>query len=1096
MADEQRPLLLPNNDGCHDACCGSECKCVVCFCHDTGPSMIRKREWSSSQNDFAFNVELRLPCRPSSQCDKQISRIQKHILLSVVNVRMVTEMNRQDGDTTAQVLLQCHTGVEARLLSEEQKQQITHLVIQAVRSQGVDCEAASLTNGVRQLAKSDVDQSPDYNSAMVTTVLQVSGMKCASCVNAIESILLDTSGVQNASVSLIPGTVTVEHEIILSGEAIKTRVEDCGFDVMSVSSSQIDKPRASTDVSARQQIDDEEVVLLIGGMTCTSCSGTIERMVATVPGVLAISVNLLSTEAKIRFNPQVIGVRKLVETIEDIGYDAKVAPKETNESIMKRRFDEERAKLRRQLLMLSFLAIPTFLIAMVFEMMLPEHHPIRMAFMTEVIPGLTWSSLLLLLMGTPVQFIAGIPFYRSAYKTLRYTGTPNMDVLVALGTTSAYIASILSLAINIQTQKAEHMTFFETSVLLIFFIYLGRYMEIVAKSRTADAMTNILSHRTTKAILVEVDAASGSEKWSVKSQKVIDVDLVQLGDLVMVGPNQTVPCDGVIMYGESTLDESMLTGESRPIHKRTGEQVFGGTINTSSIIFVKALRIGSDTTLERIVKLVEQAQANKADIQQIADAISRYFVWIIIALAILVFVIWGVVGAIGLVPPDWLPKGFSTLLLAAYFGIDVLVIACPCALGLATPTAVMVGTGLAASNGILVKGGGSTLEVAARLDAIVFDKTGTITLGKPTVQSYLNYEAGEEHQRELWTQIATIARHSEHPLSKAIYEFLKTEFHVSEVGVPENVTEVAGKGIKGRVHGSDIWIGSQKWVVSSEVGVPEDEEHFSAALATTYQWRAAGQTVVWVALRKQTSTIGAVFALTDPPRQEAAVVIDELSKQGISVWMLSGDTPQTAQAIARQVGIPVPQVIAGVLPDQKSDMIHQLQRTAQWIPRRGMLKSIGSWSRRVARWLKLRSRRSLDCEVGLHIDERIQDHALVAMVGDGANDSIALAQSNLGIAIGSGTDLALSSASVLLLKSQLSDILVLIKLARATLRQIYWNFFWAGVYNLVGVPIAAGVLYPWLRLRLEPSFAGLAMALSSVSVVLSYLSLRYIQLNK
>lgn len=565
----------------------------------------------------------------------------------------------------------------------------------------------------------------------------------------------------------------------------------------------------------------------------------------------------------------------------------------------------------------------------------------------------------------------------------------------------------------------------------------------------------------------------------IDNYKTINSDLVQIGDLLVIRPNQEIVCDGIIVNGESLIDESMLTGESVLIKKHKGDSVFGGTVNATSLIYVKALKVGSDSTIEKILKLVEEAQSNKASIQLVADVISRYFVWAILALSILVFLVWALLYVTNNFPQNILPPGFTPLMLAAYFAIDVLVISCPCALGLATPTAVMVGTGVAAKDGILVRNGGQTLEQVSQINCVVFDKTGTLTIGKPIVRNF-NFFSNIKNNHELTLScILTLSKYSEHPLSKCINSFLKSENPELNYLQASNVFEIAGKGISGKILDYEFYIGSEDYICndvkcSLMEFIKEDLNE---------SWRKNGLSVVIVVFKNgQIITPCAVFGISDAPRSEAKHVITQLNNIGISTWLLSGDSFSTSCAIAKELGIPHHNVCAEVLPNEKANKVREIRETMQWVESRSYI-----YRKLIQFLLKMRKR---TCESIHHGTKYIQDSAVVAMVGDGANDAIALAAADVGVSLGCGTDLAISSATVVLMKSNLTDMLRLLQIGKSTINQIYANFFWAGIYNLLGITIAAGA-FSQFGIRLQPSFAGFAMAMSSICVVLGSLSLKW-----
>lgn len=687
---------------------------------------------------------------------------------------------------------------------------------------------------------------------------------------------------------------------------------------------------------------------------------------------------------------------------------------------------------------------------MVAMMMLPEDSFWHQVFMMTVIPGLLLGDLLVFLLASGMQFTLGAQFFTGAYKSLVYSKVANMDVLVALGTGITYVFSCYSLIFNIASKNVVQEQFFETTVFLIFFIILGKYLEAVAKGRTSQAITKLLELTPDEAILIDYQETNETFR-----ETTLPVSMIQVGDIVKVTPGGRIPCDGVLFRGTTFVDESMLTGESLPVSKGLGSEVMAGTVNLTSMILVKITTIGSDTALHRIVKLVQDAQGSKPPIQALADRIASVFVPIVIALSVLTFMFWLVVFSFN---PRLLPVNKSGFQMAFDFGISVLVIACPCSLGLATPTAVMVGTGVAANKGILIKGGGTALESAHRITTIVFDKTGTLTFGKPSVVDYkvsLN-STPLQTEEEFWALISAIESSSDHPLAKSLVEHASSK----TLSLPvkrhyvADVIEVPGKGLRVIVemNGQSLpfYIGNERWMVENDcLRLDGENGHDNDVNMVLESWQNRGCSVVLVGLGsystgKEGTTIGMV-AISDVVRPEAQPVISALESLGICTWMITGDNARTAAAVALQTGIPRTNVLSHVLPGEKSEKI---------------------------KWL-----------------QSLSEKGKVAMVGDGINDSIALAQADLGVAIGAGSDVAIEAADVVLMKSDLRDVLILLDLSRTTFFRIRLNFTWAFGYNILCIPLAAGLLYIPFQIVLAPWMAGLAMALSSVSVVLSSLLL-------
>ncbi|KAI9197431.1 uncharacterized protein BJ171DRAFT_427961 [Polychytrium aggregatum] len=939
-----------------------------------------------------------------------------------------------------------------------------------------------------------ITPSPEPALAWLSTTFSVDGMECASCVSTLTSLISKIPGVDGSTVvvTLLPQAVRATHERSqCPAESIKQAIEDAGFGVLSFSSAGPPVSQPVPTLPTRHTLVTTK--LFVSGMTCASCVSAIEGTMRKVVGVEEIAVSLLSHEAIVKHYADVIGVRDLIEDISQLGYPATLQPSSNQVNVRKERDAKDLEAARRQVLYALVLVIPTFVISMVVMMLLPEGNPAREAFMHNIIPGLSVSSLVLFLLATPVQFWLGYRFYRGAYKSIRYTKVANMDVLVALGTSAAYFYSIYSVALSVSSRGAagEVEEFFETSVFLIFFILLGKYMEIYSKGRTSDAITKLLELTPESATLVTLD---DHKNGVILEEKVIDVGLVQVGDVLKVQPGDRVPCDGVVVHGQSFVDESMLTGESIPVARSSGDRVMAGTVNQSERIFVKTVGVGADTAVARIAALVQEAQMSQAPIQAIADQVSMYFVPAVVILAIGTFVTWYALCLSGLVPDKDIPAGSTKLGFALRFCISVLVIACPCALGLATPTAVMVGTGVAASHGILIKGGGYALQKAHDVSVIAFDKTGTLTYGKPRVKEHMLFPlpqelalpAVQDQGALVWQLLGLIEARSEHPLAKAVSAFAQNDLRVNihsnaVVGadlVLSRVTEVRGKGLVAELEVSgqekspnfnskwSVVVGNEGWMNENHC-VYSDAHQEIRSLQQISSWTQEGNSLVYIGIRKQiesddalTSTVEprspsrgfilGVVGVADVVRAEAPQVIERLHRMGIDVWMITGDIHQTARCVAERLGIPESRVISQVLPEQKALKIRELKQ------------QIGRGKR-----------------------------ATVAMAGDGINDSPALAEADVGIAIGSGSDIAVEAAEAILVKSDLHDVLTLFDLSRTTLRRVKLNFAWAFGYNIIGIPVAAGVLYYSLGFSLSPWIAGAAMAFSSVSVVLSSLLLKF-----
>ncbi|WP_307720535.1 heavy metal translocating P-type ATPase [Enterococcus florum] len=707
-------------------------------------------------------------------------------------------------------------------------------------------------------------------------------------------------------------------------------------------------------------------------MTCANCSARVEKELKETPGVVEASVNLATEKATVRYD-ETLTADQIAQRVEDIGYGAIVF-----DDAHKQKIAEEKAryvqKMRRDLMIGAVLTAP-LMIAMI-AMLLGSHAGWVHFF------HLPWVQLALV---TPVQFVIGMRFYKGAFHALK-TKAPNMDVLVAMGTTAAYLLSVYNGFFNPYNSDL----YFESSGMIITLILLGKYLEQKAKNKTSEAIKQLMALQAKTASVIR----EGKELT-------IPIEEVMIDELVLVRPGEQIPVDGMIVSGQTTVDESMLTGESLPVDKTIDAVVFGGTVNTTGSIQLKTTQVGSMTVLSRIIKMVEEAQGQKAPIQQIADRISRIFVPTVLGVALLTLI------ATGLITGDWQQ--------AIVHSVSVLVIACPCALGLATPTAIMVGTGLGAKNGILIKGGGA-LEKIAHLTTIIFDKTGTITEGKPVVT---DFKTTDDQALALLT---SLENQSEHPLAKAIVAYGSNQSVLLPVSEFKSLT---GSGIIGDINNRRYFVGSKRGIIERQLSLEPWREMVAL--------EAEGKTVMFLA--DEQAVIAAV-AVSDQIKTTSYQAIQELKKNGLHVKMVTGDNQQAARFIGAEVGLNEEEIIAEVLPENKAEIVKNLH----------------------------------------------DKHELVGMVGDGINDAPALALADIGIAMGSGTDIAMETADITLMKSDLTAVAQSIQLSRLTLRKIKQNLFWAFLYNVIGIPFAAlGFL--------NPIIAGGAMAFSSVSVLINSLSL-------
>ncbi len=854
----------------------------------------------------------------------------------------------------------------------------------------------------------------------------ITGMTCASCSAVVEKVVGKLPGVGTANVNLAMERLSVSYDPAALDEAgIIDAVKRAGYGALPLESgvaATASSPSATTMAT---------VTLGILGMTCASCSAVIEKTLDHLEGVASASVNLANETATITFDPTVLGIDALIGAVRGAGYDAMLRVEATvaGEDPNDAQREAQRAHWlhERRLFVFSLvLAVPAFLISMVPPFMTAV--PAAVAGWLATTVGGAWDPMMVgrymaFALVTPVQIIAGAQFYRGFWHALKRR-SGNMDTLIAIGTSAAYFYSVAATFIP---QLQGEPVFFETSALLLTFVILGKLLEARAKGRTGDAIKKLmgLAAKTARVVRdgVEID---------IPSERVV------AGDLVVVRPGEKVPIDGLVIEGHSSVDESMLTGESIPVEKNVGDTVIGATMNKLGSLRFRATKVGRDTALAQIVRLVEEAQGSKAPVQRFADRISSVFVPAVVSAALLTFLFWlfagplmfgahpDPAGAFPLLAPILTAAATSGWWVAALLaGIAVVVIACPCALGLATPTAIMVGTGKGAENGILIKSG-DALETAYKIKAIVFDKTGTLTYGKPVVT---DVELAEGHDTtRVFTFAAALERNSEHPLAEAIMARAKAD----GIDVPdvEGFAAVPGHGVEGTVGGTKVAFGNRRLMVREGIDISRFEDRIA-------ELEGQGKTVMLVGVNG--AKLAGIIAVADTLKDNSKEAVERLSKMGVAVYMITGDNRRTAEAIASQAGIRPENVLAEVLPENKAEEVAKLQ------------------------------------DKGL----------VVAMVGDGINDTPALAKADVGIAMGAGTDVAMETGGIVLIKNDLRDVVTAIELSRATMRKIHQNFFWALGYNTLGIPVAAvGLLsqFPWI--------AGAAMAFSSVSVVTSSLLLR------
>lgn len=795
---------------------------------------------------------------------------------------------------------------------------------------------------------------------------RVTGMTCAACANRIEKGLNRLEGVENASVNF-------------ALEMVKVR-----FDADQITHSQLEEKIEALGYS----ITKETVELELIGMTCAACANRIEKGLNKLPGVTNATVNFALETARVEFSPSEVSATEMIKKIEQLGYQAKV--KEENKDNTDRRTQE--MKIQKQRFIWSAALSLPLLWAMVSHFTFTSWIWLPEIFMNP------WFQLVL---ATPVQFIIGRHFYIGSYKALR-NKSANMDVLVSLGTSAAYFYS-LYLTVTSLNDNGHHQVelYYETSAVLITLIILGKLFEAKAKGRSSEAIKKLMGLQAKKALVIRDE-----------QEVLIPIEQVVTGDLVIIKPGEKIPVDGEVIDGTSAVDESMLTGESIPIEKSVGDVIIGATLNKNGRLLVKATKVGKDTALAQIIKVVEEAQGSKAPIQRVADQISGVFVPIVVGIAIVTFLIWYFIVN---------PNEFANALEKA---IAVLVIACPCALGLATPTSIMAGSGRAAEMGILFKGG-EHLESTQLINTVVLDKTGTITNGKPVLTDVLVADGWDE--AEFLSFVGTAEKNSEHPLAEAIVEGVIEKGYT--LTTSEEFEAIPGYGIRALVQGKEILIGTRRLMNQYQIEIHDVVERMS-------NLESAGKTAMLVAINQK---YAGIVAVADTVKATSNEAVRRLKKLGLEVIMITGDNQRTAQSIGNEVG--VDRVLAEVLPEGKANEVKKLQESGY----------------------------------------------KVAMVGDGINDAPALATAEVGMAIGTGTDVAMEAADVTLIRGDLNSIADAILMSRKTMINIKQNLFWALAYNIIGIPIAAlGFLAPWL--------AGAAMAFSSVSVVLNALRLQRVKL--
>jgi Cu+-exporting ATPase len=815
-------------------------------------------------------------------------------------------------------------------------------------------------------------ESKDQARELERIDIPITGMSCASCALKIEKGLAGVEGVSKATVNFAAEKATVVfHPDQTDVSRFIDKVKDLGYGAKV-----------------------EKVVLPIQGMTCASCVNKVEKALNSAKGVIRASVNFGTERASVEYIPDEVSVRDLKKVVEEAGYQVLEVKEE--DIVEKERLARE-AELYR--LKLKFILGAMLLAPILFLMYGTSLFQRWIGLSREV------NFFLQFLLATPVQFWIGWQFYVGFWKATKHK-TSDMNTLIAVGTSAAYLYSLIVTFVphRIMVKGLTMDVYFDTSAAIIVLILLGRFLEARAKGKTSEAIKKLVGLQPKTARVVR----DGSEVD-------IPVEEVSIGDMVVVRPGEKIPVDGIVKEGTSSLDESMVTGESLPVEKKTGDTVIGATINKTGTFRFEATKIGKDTVLAQIVRLVQEAQGSKPPIARMVDVIASYFVPVVISIAIITFIVWYFFG-----PHPALTYAFLNF-------VAVLIIACPCALGLATPTSIMVGTGKGAENGILIRGA-EALEIAHRLSTIVLDKTGTLTRGVPSVTDII--ESERLNKREILTLAASAEKGSEHPLGEAIVKKAKEEG--LDLLDPKDFQAIAGRGIEATVDSKRVLLGNLRLMEEKKIslnGLFDKAERLSNE----------GKTPMFLAIGRQ---VAGVLAVADTLKENSKEAVEAFHRMGLEVVMLTGDNQRTAKAIADQIG--VDRVLAEVLPEMKAEEIRRLQSEGR----------------------------------------------KVGMVGDGINDAPALAQADVGIAIGTGTDVAMESSDITLISGDLRGIVTAIALSKATIRNIKQNLFWAFAYNTILIPVAAGVLFPFFGILLNPIFAAGAMAISSVTVVSNALRLR------
>ncbi|CCX10576.1 E1-E2 ATPase-domain-containing protein [Pyronema domesticum] len=930
-----------------------------------------------------------------------------------------------DGVVSFTVSLMTERAVVVHDLSKISAEQAAEII----EDRGFDAKIISTDVATPKRAK-----GPATTTAMTT--VKVGGMTCGACTSAVEGGFSGVDGIISFTVSLMTERAVAVHDTkLVSAEKVVEIIEDCGFDAELVSS------EIQEDEITNKKTD--TAIFKIFGLTTAHDCNKLEDALLERKGVNSVMTTLSNARAKIDYTPSLVGLRDLVEIVETSGFNALLADVEENNAQLESLAKTKEIKSWKTAFQVSVVfAIPVFLISMI----IPHYFPALDFGDLEILPGVFTGDVACLFLTIPVQFGVGMRFYKSAYISMSHRSY-TMDVLVVLGTSTAFVFSVLAMTISALFMPHNRpSTVFDTSTMLITFITLGRFLENRAKGQTSKALSRLMSLAPSMATIYVDPSKAGliTDESYMPEEKMIPTELIQPYDVVILRPGDKIPADGIVITGESFIDESMVTGESMPIMKRKGDQLIGGTVNGAGRLDFRVTRAGKDTQLSQIVKLVQQAQTSRAPIQRMADIVAGYFVPFIAGLGLVTFIGWMILSHVLTNPPAVFHENVAggKILVCLKLCIAVVSFACPCALGLATPTAIMVGTGVGAQNGILVKSG-AALETATKITQVVLDKTGTLTKGKMAVAVHKRSNSWEttETRRKLWWLLVGAAEDgSEHPVAKAIVSFARESLGISpESSFDASVTDfkvIIGRGVSATVkptmEGKEykVIIGNAKFLGEDNVSVPESA-----------QKGHSNGTHVFVSINGEYSGF---TALSDELKADAAQAVAAFRRMGIKVAMVTGDHSSTALSVAKEVGIPPDCVYSSIPPSEKANII-----------------------------------------------TRLQSSEIVAMVGDGINDSPALATANVGIAMSSGTDVAMEAADIVIMRPEhLMDVPASLHLSRTIFRRIKLNLWWACMYNAVGLPFAMGLFLP-LGWHLPPMAAAVAMAMSSISVVMSSQALKW-----